>query len=80
MKLFYKDDNDKLRFVSNPNSINEALQDINVYIKELNPNFRIPYKRLGFEEDKICIDTGCGKYPNAVLTAIILPEERFVTS
>ena len=32
------------------------------------------------QADKICIDTGCGKYPNAVLTAIILPEERFVTS
>ena len=58
MKLLYKDENDKLRFVSNPNSINEALQDINVYIKELNPNFRIPYKRLGFEEKKICIDVG----------------------
>lgn len=58
MKLTYKDRNDKLRFVSKPNSISEALQDINVYIKELNPNFRIPYKRLGFEEDKICIDVG----------------------
>lgn len=58
MKLTYKDKNDKLRFVSKPNSISKALQDINVYIKELNPNFRIPYKRLGFEEDKICIDVG----------------------
>lgn len=32
------------------------------------------------QADKICIDTGCGKYPNAVLTAIICPEETFVHS
>ena len=58
MKLFYKDDNDKLRFVSNPNSIKEALNDINIYTRELNPNFKIPYKRLNFGEKEICVDVG----------------------
>lgn len=32
------------------------------------------------QADKICIDTGCGKYPNAVLTAIICGSEQFVHS
>lgn len=34
------------------------------------------------QEDKICIDTGCGKYPHAPLTAIICEngEEYFVNS
>lgn len=58
MKLTYKDRNDKLRFVSNPNSIDEALNDINTYIIELNPNFRIPYKRLNIDETGICVDVG----------------------
>lgn len=33
-------------------------------------------------QDKICIDTGCGKYPNAPLTALIIDgdNEYFVTS
>lgn len=38
------------------------------------------FKEPQVQDDKICIDTGCGKYPNAVLTAIVLPEEKFVTS
>lgn len=38
------------------------------------------FKQPQIQPDKICIDTGCGKYPNACLTAIILPEERFVQS
>ena len=58
MKLTYKDKDDKLRFVSNPNSIYEALSDINKYVKELNPSFRIPFKRLNFEEKEIWIDVG----------------------
>ena len=35
------------------------------------------------DEDKICIDLGCGKYPNAHLCALILEEdgtENFVLS
>lgn len=34
------------------------------------------------QEDKICIDTGCGKYKHAPLTAIIIEngQERFVNS
>lgn len=32
------------------------------------------------QDDKICIDTGCGKYPNAVLTAFICGSEEFVHS
>lgn len=34
------------------------------------------------QDDKICIDTGCGKYKDAVLTAIIIENgmESFVTS
>lgn len=32
------------------------------------------------QDDKICIDTGCGKYPDAVLTAIICDSEEFVHS
>lgn len=32
------------------------------------------------QDDKICIDTGCGKYKNAVLTAIICGSEEFVHS
>lgn len=33
------------------------------------------------KEDKICIDTGCGKYPNAVLTAFVHGDrEEFVHS
>lgn len=35
------------------------------------------------QEDKICIDTGCGKYKNAPLTAIVIDEtgkETFVNS
>ena len=35
------------------------------------------------QEDKICIDTGCGKYKNAPLTAIVIDEtgkESFVNS
>jgi len=39
-------------------------------------DFKVPQ----VQDDKICIDTGCGKYPNAVLTAVILPEEKFVVS
>lgn len=33
-------------------------------------------------DDKICIDTGCGKYPDAKLTAIVIDEngENFVSS
>lgn len=58
MKLMYKDRKDKLRFVSNPSSINEALKDIDTYIKELNPNFRIPYKKLNINEKEICVDVG----------------------
>lgn len=58
MKLTYKDNRDKLRFVSHPNSIKEALQDIDTYTKELNPNFRIPYKRLNISEKEICVDVG----------------------
>lgn len=58
MKLTYKDRNDKLRFVSHPNSIKEALQNIDTYTKELNPNFRIPYKRLNIGEKEICVDVG----------------------
>lgn len=38
------------------------------------------FKEPQVQPDKICIDTGCGKYPNAVLTAVILPEEVFVHS
>lgn len=38
------------------------------------------FKTPQVQTDKICIDTGCGKYPNAHLTAIILPEEKFVLS
>jgi len=38
------------------------------------------FKKPLIQEDKIGIDTGCGKYPNAVLTALILPEEKFITS
>ncbi len=38
------------------------------------------FKEPQVQSDKICIDTGCGKYPDAVLTAIVLPEERFVHS
>ncbi len=38
------------------------------------------FKSPVVQPDKICIDTGCGKYPNAVLTALILPEEKFVHS
>ena len=58
MKLTYKDRNDKLRFVSHQNSIKEALQDVDTYIKELNPNFKIPYKRLDFGDKEICVDVG----------------------
>lgn len=32
------------------------------------------------QDDKICIDTGCGKYPNAVLTALICESETFIHS
>lgn len=38
------------------------------------------FKEPQVQADKICIDTGCGKYPNARLTALILPDEKFVTS
>lgn len=55
------------------------------YSKKHNLPQKIIFGHTDFNEpqvqpDKICIDTGCGKYPNAVLTAIILPEEKFVTS
>ena len=58
MKLLYKDRNDKLRFVSSPTSIKEAFSDINTYVKELNPRFKIPYTRLDIDEKEICIDIG----------------------
>lgn len=34
------------------------------------------------QDDKICIDTGCGKYKDAVLTAVIIENENvsFVNS
>jgi len=38
------------------------------------------FKQPQVQSDKICIDTGCGKYPKAPLTALILPEERFINS
>lgn len=38
------------------------------------------FKEPQVQSDKICIDTGCGKYPNALLTAIVLPDEKFITS
>ncbi len=38
------------------------------------------FKEPQVQADKICIDTGCGKYPGAPLTAIVLPCEDFVTS
>ena len=42
-------------------------------------DFENPY----IADDKICIDTGCGKYKNAHLTALVLDEnghEKFVVS
>ena len=38
------------------------------------------FKEPLVQPDKICIDTGCGKFPDAPLTAIVLPEEKFVQS
>ena len=39
-----------------------------------------PFNTPFVEEDKIGIDTGCGKYENAKLTAYICNENKFVQS
>ena len=39
-----------------------------------------PFETPHVEDDKIGIDTGCGKYPDAPLTAYICNENKFVTS
>ena len=41
------------------------------------------FKEVQIQPDKICLDTGCGKYPNAHLTAMIINssgQESFVES
>ena len=38
-----------------------------------------PFKTPFVEQDKIGIDTGCGKYPNAPLTAYICNEDKFIS-
>ena len=42
----------------------------------------IEFEKPQVQNDKICIDTGCGKYPKAPLTAIICEngKETFVNS
>lgn len=39
-----------------------------------------PYKEPYIEDDKIGIDTGCGKYSDSPLTALICEEEKFIFS
>jgi len=39
-----------------------------------------PVEEPLIEVDKICIDTGCGKFENAKLTAFICDEEKFIFS
>lgn len=39
-----------------------------------------PFKIPLIENDKIGIDTGCGKYPNAPLTAYICNENKFISA
>lgn len=64
-----------------------------VYIRSefYNKNHHLPYKIIfghtefdtpQVQDDKICIDTGCGKYKNAPLTAIIIEngKEYFTNS
>lgn len=64
-----------------------------VYIRSefYNKPHNLPYKIIfghtefdkpQVQNDKICIDTGCGKYPNAPLTAIICENgnEKFINS
>lgn len=65
-----------------------------VYIRSAfyNNKHHLPYKIIfghtefdtpQVQEDKICIDTGCGKYKNAPLTAIVIDEngkETFINS
>lgn len=71
---------------------NQSLVDM-VYIRSefFNKKHDLPYKIIFghtefdtpmIREDKICIDTGCGKYKNAPLTAIICQNglENFVNS
>jgi serine/threonine protein phosphatase 1 len=71
---------------------NQDLTDM-VYIRSefYNRKHNLPQKiifghtefdRPQIQDDKICIDTGCGKYKDAVLTAIICENgcETFVTS
>lgn len=57
------------------------------YRKKHNLPYKIIFGHTEFEEpqvqdDKICIDTGCGKYKDAHLTAIVIEnsKETFVTS
>lgn len=70
----------------------QSLVDM-VYIRSefFNKRHNLPYKIIFghtefdtpmIKEDKICIDTGCGKYKNAPLTAIICQNghENFVNS
>ena len=39
-----------------------------------------PFKKPYIEDDKIGIDTGCGKFPDSPLTALICNNERFMYS
>lgn len=70
----------------------QSLEDM-VYIRSEFYNYRhnLPYKVIfghtefdspQIQDDKICIDTGCGKYKDANLTAIIISDgkESFITS
>lgn len=58
------------------------------YNKKHNLDYKIIFGHTEFnsvqiQDDKICIDTGCGKYKDAYLTAIVIDEngkESFVTS
>ena len=73
--------------------LEEQNEEDMVYIRSpfYNHKHNLPYKIIfghtefdkpQIQDDKICIDTGCGKYPNAPLTAIICEngKERFITS
>ena len=39
-----------------------------------------PFKKPYIEDDKIGIDTGCGKFPDSPLTALICNDEKFIYS
>ena len=54
----------------------------NFYNREHNLPYKIIFGHTEFEKpqvwsDKICIDTGCGKYKDAPLTAIVIVDDKY---